>query len=933
MALGNAKMRKYTMHELMRRSRGRSLRKYQEGRVHNDAGSLANLSNWHHLKTPWIRLISNAVPRVNEGQTGEAGTKPEDYQEYEEKKKMFGHLGDDIEINQDLRKHFALFAGQGVHNLGDDDILLSAHRFSRVYGIDKGTPGGPNSHPDSVGQDYMDNTRPMPGITGIDVSYKGGGMGALKKGVVNFKCYSLADLERLETFYMFPGIKCLLEWGWSINTAQGAGGTPAYGSVPINPISMAENIMGNAGIVYRQIGINRRVSGGCYDGMFGTITNFSWSANADMSFNCMVNLTDVGDSIFVVNPNSGMFDSTDSTDVSEADVKDTNLTTEKTLKGVMARLKKELGSGVSTDKISDKECNFRYSIKKLKVKAYKKSLGGGSDSGRRGTMTYVRFGDIVDKILNRLYALGSQITYEGEDSPTKSVISQFSIGGGEAALDAGLTNAPPLGKEDGEKTGGETVDTATEEAEIEKLHQPISVIKNHEYLISVDPSICMLPNQIGEDYLDLSSRKPGGLKGEGCDFNVPDDHKKILAADSASDPDNQSDDYQEAGYLANIFINVDTLVDAAENTKDLRAFLQSITNSINQACCRTWNFQWRTVEEFPGFVTCIDTDFKWTGKTEVVELSLDNISGIIRNLSMKSRITNDMMNHLFIAANSPTIKKQVAVGELSQKNIIPLEIDFVLDGISGLQFGTVLTVDYLPSRYKNNTYLFCKQISHHVTPGTWDTNITTGFRWQKQGEDLKKIQLGQINQAIRADDDKCSEEDLTEKIAIDTTPLLEHQLNDGTEMKMIPGSLFQSLESKGLTVGQDESGEPIEPAARAEGKLPHDTLLKKLSKAMSTIYRGTKDLDKQSDEAYDLLNKLMNFNYKDGVQEIDEKVGGNKSTRKKKKKKKQTNNGSGQSTHSKRKTAPIYDPNTNVTKPDRTSKEYHQNQYGGGGIT
>ena len=32
MSMGNAKMRKYVMHELIRRTRGRSLRRFQEGR-------------------------------------------------------------------------------------------------------------------------------------------------------------------------------------------------------------------------------------------------------------------------------------------------------------------------------------------------------------------------------------------------------------------------------------------------------------------------------------------------------------------------------------------------------------------------------------------------------------------------------------------------------------------------------------------------------------------------------------------------------------------------------------------------------------------------------------------------------------------------------------------------------------------------------------
>ena len=915
-------MRKYVVHELIRRCKGRTLRRRQKGtpayqpldhagdRGHMNEWS-ENLVAWHHMKTPWIRMVSNAVPRVAPGESEGDGITQDMYSDYETKSELFGTVGDGtLELDNNLRKYFTLFGGQGAYNIDNDESYLP-HRFDQIYGDNVGldTPGIFRDEMTSgqpYGLDIERNLRPMPGITSVDVSYKGSGMGALKKATINFSCYSLSDLEKLETFYMYPGIKILLEWGWSINTSN-TDDDVLYTSTKVNPISLDDETMSNTGIIYDQIGQKRRASGGCYDGMFGTIVNFSWSVNPDMSFRCTTELTDVGDSIFIVNPNTSMF----GTNEWEGDKEDEDakLEKEKTLTGVCERLKKELRN-VSHNKIKDYEVNFKYSIGKTTVKAFRDSLGGDTDTKGRTRMIYVRFGDLVDNIMNKLYALGSLNSSKEEDkeegagdSQTGSIISQFCIGGSKSVMETGLSDASPddIMKSDPESSSDTPEESDESSADDDRKIEvgPISVISNHKKLVSVNPAICLLPNQTGEDWFTVqTSNRPNGLTGEGCDFAVPNSLRGALGSYSAADADATAEDMSmEAGFLANIFVNLDVLVEESEGAQDLRAFLQGITNQFNQACCNIWNFQWRTVEDHPGFVTCIDTNFKWSGKTEIVEFSLNNISGIIRNLSMKSRISKDMMNHLFIAANSSMAKGKVTPGELASKNIIPLDVDFTLDGIAGIQFGTVLGLDYLPARYQSNTYLFAKSINQSISPAKWDTTITCGFRWANNEDDLVKVKLGKLNDLIReSEEENIAESDLASEgentlVESQTVPSAK-QAVAGEGTKLYPESLFRSLEAQHLTIGQDENGDPKDPEQYTEKKKGLDQLEKEFSETMRKVYRGTKVVD-HIDEAYGLLDKILNFEPEDGVQEYTKppkkKSGGGSGGKKKKKDTKQSN--------------------------------------------
>ena len=59
--------------------------------------------------------------------------------------------------------------------------------------------------------------RPMPGITNVDVEYKGGGMklGATRTATINWTCWTWEDLDRLMSHFLHHGKSVFLDWGWS----------------------------------------------------------------------------------------------------------------------------------------------------------------------------------------------------------------------------------------------------------------------------------------------------------------------------------------------------------------------------------------------------------------------------------------------------------------------------------------------------------------------------------------------------------------------------------------------------------------------------------------------------------------------------------------------------------------------------------------------
>lgn len=186
---------------------------------------------------------------------------------------------DDFTTENTTAKDFILTGGraanffnksvQGVNLFGDYNPLKTYNKDSRL------------------------GVRPMPGITGLKVASKNT-YGTLMQAEVSFSVWSLEDLQRAELLYFRPGYSALLEWGHSVYVGDSVDDIEYAGK---NSIIYPDDgfFTGKTMVeIDKQVNKKRTDSKGNYDGMFGYITNFSWSFRPDGGYDCSIKIVSRG---------------------------------------------------------------------------------------------------------------------------------------------------------------------------------------------------------------------------------------------------------------------------------------------------------------------------------------------------------------------------------------------------------------------------------------------------------------------------------------------------------------------------------------------------------------------------------------------------------------------------------------------------------------
>jgi len=140
---------------------------------------------------------------------------------------------------------------------------------------------------------YRLGTRPMPGITSIDVRSLGA-YGSLREVTVNFQCWDIKQLEDLEVLYMRPGYTMLIEWGWAPyldnNNKYHSDFYKYYDIVSANSTR-------NRTALFKEL-YNKSVEfDGNYEAMFGYIKNYQWTARMDGGYDCQTVVVSTGEII------------------------------------------------------------------------------------------------------------------------------------------------------------------------------------------------------------------------------------------------------------------------------------------------------------------------------------------------------------------------------------------------------------------------------------------------------------------------------------------------------------------------------------------------------------------------------------------------------------------------------------------------------------
>jgi hypothetical protein len=120
--------------------------------------------------------------------------------------------------------------------------------------------------------------KPMPGITNVSVG-TGGKWQTLMQADIDFICYDLDQLDLMTKLYMSLGVTVFLEWG-HIPYLDNNGKLETN----IRPLDFFN--LSSKETLLQEVTKKRKSTSGNYDGILGTVYNFSWSANNDGSYNC-----------------------------------------------------------------------------------------------------------------------------------------------------------------------------------------------------------------------------------------------------------------------------------------------------------------------------------------------------------------------------------------------------------------------------------------------------------------------------------------------------------------------------------------------------------------------------------------------------------------------------------------------------------------------
>jgi len=138
--------------------------------------------------------------------------------------------------------------------------------------------------------------RPMPGITGLDVSSLSA-YGSVRQATVTFNCWDIKQLELMEILYMRPGFLALVEWGWlpylknstdpdkitlenKVDFYSDTFLAPSTQSLQEHLISLYNQSVKHDGNV---------------EGMLGYIKNYEWSSRPDGGYDCRTEIISTGE--------------------------------------------------------------------------------------------------------------------------------------------------------------------------------------------------------------------------------------------------------------------------------------------------------------------------------------------------------------------------------------------------------------------------------------------------------------------------------------------------------------------------------------------------------------------------------------------------------------------------------------------------------------
>lgn len=181
-----------------------------------------------------------------------------------------------------LAQEYVLF--NGIGRKGDKAGIVSSNNPNGAYGVG-GTEFG-----------YS----PMPGI--IDANIESLNRGSIKKSTINIKANNRQQFDIIDVLYLRLGYTVMLEWGNdkyfdNKNNYQSMRETLIESDFLFSSAASSEKSPITTSELLTKIEKKRNETNGNYDAIIGTVINFTWTLEADLSYNIKLDIISKGDII------------------------------------------------------------------------------------------------------------------------------------------------------------------------------------------------------------------------------------------------------------------------------------------------------------------------------------------------------------------------------------------------------------------------------------------------------------------------------------------------------------------------------------------------------------------------------------------------------------------------------------------------------------
>jgi len=429
---------------------------------------------------------------------------------------------------------------------------------------------------------------PLPGITNISVKYLSK-FGGVREATVNWFTNSLEQFEKLAPYFLTPGIAALIEWGWTDEYSNYQMKNSDYSELQENP--EASWVILN----------NRAYDSQCtYDGMHGIVKNFSFSINSSGGYDCTTTIISGGTLMYGLNLNEqsrSKEEKKDSTEQYNKSIKE--FVTNHLEKYIHVNWTKEFPTtwlGDIGDFFSEALAPTKYKLDKAIEEVNRQTeyeytstkdvqIYNDDTESNNKKNIYVTWGFIEDIIVNKNLSIVSNS--KGKEKLLYKLNSR----------DVGIGSKV----EDG------------------KLNNPSSRISNNEFLRTTDLHTCIIP-QTEE------------LKGLTFKLNK----------------NNNGNEYLH-GAVRHIYVHLNVVIDAFENSDFLTDALMKILNKINSACGDMWNFALK-VRETDGAMCVIDENYTDTILNDILTNDMPSLynfstfggNSIIKDINFDGSLPNSV---------------------------------------------------------------------------------------------------------------------------------------------------------------------------------------------------------------------------------------------------------------------------------------------------